>query len=211
MTAAPQPVGDSPFASAAPEVRLVNAFTRPLDNAIATARTCYSSRIITPEEVAKDEKARELRDRIARETYEAGHHTTLQHATFQFTLDNVSRQVLWSFFHAHPFYNSEQVSQRYVEVKPGKVVVPRLGPAEDALYRRAVERMMASYHRLIELLTPVAGAEYFRIFPARRKEQAKWAGGVKKKAQEIARYVLPVATFAHLYHTVSGLTLHRYH
>ncbi|MHB1845051.1 MAG: FAD-dependent thymidylate synthase, partial [Deltaproteobacteria bacterium] len=34
---------------------------------------------------------------------------------------------------------------------------------------------------------------------------------VKKKAQEIARYVLPIATFAHLYHTVSGLTLHRYH
>jgi thymidylate synthase ThyX len=27
----------------------------------------------------------------------------------------------------------------------------------------------------------------------------------------VARYVLPVATHAHLYHTVSGLTLHRYH
>jgi thymidylate synthase ThyX len=36
-------------------------------------------------------------------------------------------------------------------------------------------------------------------------------GQVKKRAQEIARYVLPIATFAHLYHTVSGLTLHRYH
>ena len=34
---------------------------------------------------------------------------------------------------------------------------------------------------------------------------------MKKKAQEVARYVLPVGTFAHLYHTISGLTLHRYH
>jgi hypothetical protein len=33
---------------------------------------------------------------------------------------------------------------------------------------------------------------------------------VQKRAQEIARYVLPVATFAYLYHTVSGVTLFRY-
>lgn len=202
---------ESPFASAPPKVALVNAFTRPLDNAIATARTCYNSRIITPDDVVKDERAIALRDRLARETYEAGHHTTLQHATFQFTLDNVSRQVLWSFFHAHPFYNSEQVSQRYVEVKPGKVLIPRLPPEQDSIYRGAVERAMGVYHQLIAMLTPAVHAEYFRIFPARRKEEAKWASGVKKKAQEVARYVLPVATFAHLYHTISGLTLHRYH
>src|SRR5262249_47875401 len=34
---------------------------------------------------------------------------------------------------------------------------------------------------------------------------------IRKKAQEVARYVLPVATFAYLYHTVSGLTLLRYY
>jgi thymidylate synthase ThyX len=33
---------------------------------------------------------------------------------------------------------------------------------------------------------------------------------VQKKSQEVARYVLPVATFAYLYHTISGLTLLRY-
>ena len=34
---------------------------------------------------------------------------------------------------------------------------------------------------------------------------------IEKKAQEAARYALPVATFAYLYHTVSGLTLLRYY
>ena len=63
--------------------------------------------------------ARALRDRIAQETYFAGHHTTLQHATFQFAIENVSRQALWSFLHSHPFYNSEQVSQRYVPPRRG--------------------------------------------------------------------------------------------
>ena len=39
-------------------------------------------------------------------------------------LRNVSRQLLWSFLHAHPYYNSEQTSQRYVEVKPGTFARP---------------------------------------------------------------------------------------
>ena len=193
-----------------PEVALVWATPRPLDNAVATARTCYSSRPIGVDEVARDEKARALRDRLAAETYQAGHHTTLQHAHFQFVLSKVSRQAIWSFLHAHPFYNSEQVSQRYVEVKPGNVLVPALPARERALYLATVERQHASYRRLVELLAPTVRDEYFRIFPARRKDEAKHAGQLQKRAQEVARYVLPIATHAHLYHTVSGLTLHRY-
>lgn len=194
-----------------PRAVLTNAFARPFDNAVATARTCYSSRVVTADDVAKDERARELRDRIARETYQAGHHTTLQHASFQFALENVSRQLLWAFLHAHPFYNSEQVSQRYVEVKPGNAIVPSLPERELARYRATIEAQGATYRELSEILLAPAEAEYFRLFPGRRKTREAWLGNVKKKAQEVARYVLPVATHAHLYHTVSGLTLHRYH
>src|SRR5262249_17511500 len=125
----------SAFTSAAPIVRLTNGFVEAFDNAVATARTCYSPRIIKAEDVRKDNRAREVRDRTARATYQAGHHTTLQHATFQFSLENVSRQLIWSVLHAHPFYNSEQVSQRYVEVKPDRVIVPVLPEREAALYR----------------------------------------------------------------------------
>jgi len=201
-----------PFTSPLPKVTLVKGFgTDAFDNAMATARTCYSSRIVTAEDVRKDEKAVALRDRIAQETYEAGHHTTLQHATFQFTLEHVSRQAIWSFLHSHPFYNSEQVSQRYVEVKPGNVVMPALPEPQAARYRVAVERSMAAYQQLIALLLPKVAEEFFRIFPQRKKKPEAWQLGLKKKAQEIARYVLPIGTFAHLYHTISGLTLHRYH
>jgi flavin-dependent thymidylate synthase len=199
------------FRSPPPRAVLTNGFTEPYDNAVATARTCYNSRIITAQDVRKDEKARSLRDRIAGETYAAGHHTTLQHATFQFALENVSRQCIWSFLHSHPFYNSEQVSQRYVEVKPGNVIFPALPEAEEAVYRGAVERMMAAYRSLIEMLTPRVAEEFYRLFPARKRQPEKWSIGIKKKAQEVARYVLPIGTFAHLYHTVSGVTLHRYH
>lgn len=199
------------FLSPPPKVTLTNGFTEPYDNAVATARTCYNSRIITAEDVRRDERARELRDRIARETYLAGHHTTLQHATFQFAIEHVSRQAVWSFLHAHPFYNSEQVSQRYVSVKAGNVIVPAMSEPALAIYRAAVDDAMRCYLELGEQLLPKIEETFYGIFPARRRTPERWAGTLKKRAQEIARYVLPIGTFAHLYHTVSGLTLHRYH
>ncbi len=200
------------FQTLAPEpvVRLENYFQQPYNLAVATARTCYSSRVISPEDVGKDERSREQRDRIAESIYKAGHHTTIQHPTFQFVLEKVSRQFLWSFLHAHPFYNSEQVSQRYVEVKPENFTVPPLEERARAIYLDAVRDQMEAYHRLIELVQPVVVGEYRRIFPSRDPAEKRWAGAIKKRCQEVARYVLPVATHAHLYHTISGLTLHRY-
>ena len=193
-----------------PEVRLVNAFHSPYDNAVATARTCYSSTVVYPQEVGKDEKARERRDAIAQSTYLAGHHTTLQHSTFQFVLEKVSRHCIWSFLHSHPFYNSEQVSQRYVAVKPGNFSVPALPDEARPIYLETVGFLMEAYEKLNGLLRPAVEREYRRIFPNRDLEEKRWKSAIQKKCQEVARYVLPLATHAHLYHTVSGLTLLRY-
>jgi len=193
-----------------PVVRLENYFQDPYSLAVATARTCYSSRVISTDDVNKDDKSREQRDRIAESIYKAGHHTTIQHPTFQFVLEKVSRQFIWSFLHAHPFYNSEQVSQRYVEVKPENFTVPPLDEEARAVYLDCVHDQMDAYHQLIDLIEPVVVREYRRIFPSRSTEEKRWASAIKKRCQEVARYVLPVATHAHLYHTVSGLTLHRY-
>jgi len=211
----------TPSASVAhgPVVRLVNAFERPYENAVATARTCYSSRgIVRTEEVsptpdmAPDARRRRtaLRDRIARSIYAAGHHTTLQHAHFQFALSGVSRHFLWTFLHSHPFYNSEQVSQRYVEVKAERFVAPPLEGEAREVFRRRLEEQMGEYRALIGLLTPLCEREYFDRFRARARRPERYAGQIQKRAQEIARYVLPLATEAYLYHTVSGLTLLRY-
>lgn len=199
-----------PFSSPAPRVRLVNAFARPFENVVATARTCYSGKGIVTEDQASARP--EKRDALARSIYGAGHHTTFQHAHFQFAIENVSRQFLWTFLHSHPFYNSEQVSQRYVEVKPGQFAVPPMLPAEREVFEATARRQQAAYEKLTELLTPLAAERYFALFPGRTRGEgrARFAGAVQKRAQEIARYVLPVATFAFLYHTISGITLFRY-
>ena len=206
------------FLSGPPVVRLVNAFERPFENAVATARTCYSSKgIITSEEVGGDKEKSEVkkaekaerRDSLAKSIYEAGHHTTLQHAHFQFALDRVSRHCIWAFLHSHPFYNSEQVSQRYVEVKQGSYAVPPLSGEALKLYTETCDAQVRCYQKLIDVLMPVTGEEYYKRFNGRRTNR-KYDKEVKKKAQEIARYVLPVSIFAYMYHTVSGLTLLRY-
>jgi thymidylate synthase ThyX len=206
--------------SIAPQVRLENAFARPYENAIATARTCYSSAgILTAADVSGDaladpgrrRKRAEQRDRIARSIYEAGHHTTLQHAHFQFALSNVSRHCIWSFLHSHPFYNSEQVSQRYVRVDPSQVAVPDMPDRALPLYQDLIQAQAREYETLIAVLRPQARAAFHERFLPSPSQQAAHERAIDKKAQEVARYVLPVATLAYLYHTVSALTLLRYH
>jgi len=194
-----------------PVVILENAFQDPYNNSVATARTCYSSQVIHAADVSKDDVTRGRRDAIAQSIYKAGHHTTIQHATFQFVLDKVSRQVIWSFLHSHPFYNSEQVSQRYVEMKPENFTIPALRDENVERYTLAIGELMEAYHELSRRLEPTVVKEFKRLFPVRNLEEKRWKSAIKKRCQEVSRYVLPVATHAHLYHTISGLTLHRYH
>lgn len=196
------------IATGAPEVTLRNAPAVPYDGAIAAARTCYSPRVIGVAEVNDRQ-----REQIGRLTFEGGHHTVYQHAHFEFGLENVSRQFVWSFLHSHPFYNSEQQSQRYVRLGEPRAYVPPLdGEARD-VYERAVVEAWVSYGRLAAILkddtyrilkelryvTPRASAE--RLKAIEREAE--------KKAIEVARYVVPLAAFTAMVHTVSGITLYR--
>ncbi len=197
----------APLLSAAPVVRLTKAFTTPYRNVVATARTCYSSKgIIDDSEVGEPERFSPL----AKSIYEAGHHTTFQHAHFQFAIENASRHFIWSFLHSHPFYNSEQVSQRYVTVKPDTVLVPQLDEPALSVYRETVEKQFTAYRKLCGLFHAPVEAEFFRRFNRSERMAKSHQRTIKKKAQEAARYVLPVGTHAYLYHTVSAVTLLRY-
>ncbi len=200
-----------PVLSGSPAVTLRHASARPYDGAISAARTCYSPRVIGAEEVTDGQ-----RETIGPLTFEAGHHTVWQHAHFEFGLENVSRQFVWSFLHSHPFYNSEQSSQRFVRLDEARVHVPGgLSPEARAVYEGAVEAAWESYRRLTQLLR----VDTLRILTGLRhvgpkaseKRRRKVEREAEKKAIEIARYVIPVAAFTSMVHTVSGIVLHRLH
>ncbi len=193
------------FFSPEPEVKLTRYFKEPYKSIITAARTCYSS-----SGIIEDDKIKHNYKSLVTDLHSAGHHTTIQHAQFQFTISNVSRHAVWSFLHSHPFYNSEQVSQRYVTVKPRNVSIPPLTAKGRSIYEGTVLMQMNAYENLKKELIKPTSDEYFRRFPGRIKIADKYEIEIEKKTQEIARYVLPIATFTYLYHTVSALTVLRY-
>jgi thymidylate synthase ThyX len=214
--ATPSPVSStqstSQIETAALRVTLRNYFSRPYDSAIAAARTCYSPRIIGPEEITEKQRVN-----IGAATFYGGHHTVYQHAHFEFGLENVSRQFVWSFLHAHPFYNSEQQSQRYVRLDRALAYVPpageHFGPVERAIYEKAVARAWDYYRELTRILEPDARAILGDIWHLSSMSHPKRGQKVERQAEkraiEVARYVLPVAAFTTMVHTVSGIVLYR--
>jgi thymidylate synthase ThyX len=205
------PLGSS-VETAAPRVTLRNYFAHGFDSAIAAARTCYSPRLIVPEEVTDKQRVM-----IGSATYFGGHHTVYQHAHFEFGLENISRQFVWSFLHAHPFYNSEQQSQRYVRLDRAQAYIPgdgrAFGAAERAIYEKAVGRAWEHYRELTRLLEPTAHEILADIWHLSSMSHPKRVQKVErqseKRAIEVARYVLPVAAFTTMVHTISGIVLHR--
>ena len=194
--------------SAPPLVTLRSAPAVPFDGAIAAARTCYSPRVIGTSEVTDAQ-----RDTIGALTFDAGHHTVYQHANFEFGLENVSRQLVWTFLHSYPFYNSEQSSQRYVKLKEPRAFVPPLAGEARSVYEQAIVRAWDRYAELSALLKDDAleilkDLRYVR--PTTNPERLKQINrDAEKRAIETARYVIPIAAFTSMVHTVSGIVLHR--
>ena len=198
--------------TAPPRVTLRNAWAHPFDSAIAAARTCYAPRLIGPEEITDKQRLN-----IGAATFYSGHHTVYQHAHFEFGLENISRQFVWSFLHAHPFYNSEQQSQRYVRLDRAQAYIPPQSLFFDAasrtIYEQAIARGWQHYRELSTLLVTDAReilSDIWHVSPmSHPKRIQKIERSAEKRAIEIARYVLPLAAFTTMVHTVSGIVLHR--
>jgi len=191
-----------------PKVTLRNYFQRPLDSSVAAARTCYSPRVVGVEEISEEQRAH-----ISQLTFDAGHHTVYQHPHFEFGLENVSRQFVWNFLHSHPFYNSEQSSQRFVRLDEIRAFIPPLEEANRQVFTEAVVGAWNEYRELTRILkkeTYQILSEIFKLHAtSSEKKKKKVLRESEKKAIEVARYVIPIAAFTSMVHTISGITLHR--
>jgi len=177
------------------KIKVLKINYKPTDIAVGSARSCYFGKhIITPEDAAKWDKKNDLLNSI----FKAGHHTTLMHYNFTFLIEGISRLLIWRLLHSHPFYNSEQVSQRYAKMKIDNFTYPK--NADKKKWQDYYQKMFNYYEILIEKLTPVTK----NVLPKFKKKEAT------KKAQEFARYLLPLGMNAHLYHTINVVTALRY-
>jgi len=195
------------------KVSLLGASGIPFADIVSSARTCYSPKIVLPDEVSSPDAKKDPSSYLplVQSLYQAGHHTTFQHSYLHFSLENISRHSIWSFLHSHPFYNSEQVSQRYVKVKKDQIFVPDgLNSETLEILQDCYQWQIDSYNEFASKLSGLVEAEYLKRFRSRAGTKTAQKE-IKKKCWEIARYLLPLGTTAYLHHTVSFITLLRYY
>ena len=193
-------------------IELLGASGMPFADIVSTARTCYSSKgIVLPEDISQNEsKDPASYLPLVQSLYQAGHHTTFQHSYLHFSMENISRHSIWSFLHSHPFYNSEQVSQRYVKVKKDQFFVPKgLSQTTYDILQSCYQWQIESYNQFAAKLSGLVEAEYLKRFKSRGGTKTAQKE-IQKKSWEIARYLLPLGTTAYLHHTISFITLLRY-
>jgi flavin-dependent thymidylate synthase len=187
--------------------------TRDAENLPSSAaKTCYAPKLVRPRPVSEyKDPAKEAatRERITSLTFEAGHHTVYQHVTYTFALRGVSRNLIHCFLHTFPFYNTEQQSQRYVEMKQAAVTVPPFATdSQRQLFEATVVDAWDTYYALLEALRPQIEQVYKQQIWAHRPAFAAWEEGkIEKMALEIARYVLPIACHSDFYYTVNQVVL----
>lgn len=168
----------------------------PIDISIGSARSCYSSKVKLPSDITNWEGKYDL----ASDLKKAGHHTTLQHVNFTFVLSGVSRLAIWRFFHAHRFYNSDQVSQRYASIDKENFYVNKNAKNKEEITELNID-LIKIYEDIILLLEE----DY------KKSDNKVEVKNAHKKAMENARYILPQSIFAHLYHTISLSMLLKYY
>lgn len=128
--------------------------------AVATAaRLCYAP--VGASELMET-LSEERIEKVLRTILESGHYSTLEHASYTFAIDGVSRAMTHQLVR-HRLASYNQQSQRYVTFKEEpEFVVPQsvvdAGAKDD--YEAAARAAFQAYTRLVELGVPAEDARY---------------------------------------------------
>jgi len=199
------------FLSPEPKVEIISITDYkgrgPANVAIAGARSCYKGELLMPDSPGNVEGEDQKKwDLLGRKTIHSGHTTPYGHVMINFTIENVSRMLIWSFLHDQPFGNTTQFSQRYAETGDQHVIPNLNDERQEKLFRDTVRIGYDAYLRLTELLISDVSDPYYDRFPKQRKKR-KGKSSIERLAREEARYVLAVGNMAHMYYTISSLDL----
>lgn len=180
------------------KVKLLTHTKDPEKTVAAAAKLCYSkSDIETLMDGLTDEKVSSFLDKLS--TF--SHFSPLEHASFTFGIEGVSRSFL-AQISRHRICSLSVQSQRYVDMDNADHVVPKeiydAGYSAVRLYEESVKNSFNNYNELKEELTKKCIAEGMKESPA------------KKKAQEDARYLLPEACCTRMIVTMNARELNHF-
>lgn len=171
-----------------PKVTLM-AYTPDPERTIAcAAKLCYSpSSIDTVHSGLTDEKVSSFVEMLS----EIGHESPIEHASFTFGIEGVSRALLAQITR-HRIASFSVQSQRYVAEKSFEYVTPpEIAAVPEALeiYKQAMAEDQKTYDKIAEVLKQRHKSDFL----AAGKDEKTAERMAEKKAIEDARFVLPNA------------------
>lgn len=188
-----------------PKVTLISHTPDPERTVAAAARLCYSPAHL--DQVFDDmtpEKAAGFVDMLS----EIGHQSPIEHASFTFGIEGVSRALLAQITR-HRIASFSVQSQRYVVEDGFDYVIPPEIEKEErakALFIEAMGRAQEAYSTLQEQLANVHEAALI----AEGADPKKARAAAQKKAAEDARFVLPNACDTKMVVTMNARSLYNF-
>ncbi len=182
------------------------AYTPDADKLVsAAAKLCYAkSDIDTLMENLTPDKVAEFLDTLTK----LGHESPVEHASFTFGIEGVSRTLLAQITR-HRIASFSVQSQRYVEKSGFEYIMPpeiASIPEAKELFEEEMRRDAEAYSRLREILVEKHKATF--IAEGMDEKEALRAAG--KKANEDARFVLPNACDTRIIMTMNTRSLYNF-
>ncbi len=180
------------------KVMLIACTPDPEKVIAAAAKTCYTSKGVGElYENLDGAEAAHYVDMLS----EIGHESPIEHASFTFAVEGISRSCLAQLTR-HRLASYSVRSQRYVSEKRFEYVTPpEIADCPEAL--ALYEEAMEADHRYYEKIAALLSKKHEEAMAGR--EDAKKAA--RKKAQEDARFVLPNACTTQLVMTMNAREL----
>ena len=170
------------------KVTLLAHTPEPEKTIACAAKLCYSaSTIDTLYDGLTEEKAADFVGMLA----EIGHESPIEHASFTFGIEGVSRALLAQITR-HRIASYSVQSQRYVREKEFEFVTPpeiEACPGAKEVFLKAMEDSLAAYEKLTALLME----KHYDMFLKQGQDEKTARRNAEKKAIEDARFVLPNA------------------
>ena len=183
-------------------VKLLAYTPAPERTVACAAKLCYAAADIdTVMDGLTDEKAGSFLDMLT----EIGHESPIEHASFTFGIEGVSRSLLAQITR-HRLASYSVQSQRYVKESSFEFVVPpeiAAMPEARREFLMAMEEDQRHYERLTELLQRKHETEFLAEGLCEKEARRK----AEKKAIEDARFVLPNACATKLICTMNARSL----
>lgn len=179
------------------------AYTPSPEHTVASAaKLCYSSSDIEAlTDGLTDEKAASFVEMLS----EIGHESPIEHASFTFGIEGVSRALLAQITR-HRLASYSVQSQRYVKENNFSFVTPpEIQADDDALkaFNDAMKSAEESYHKIASLLS----ARYIKENLDKGMDEKAAIRAAEKKAIEDARFVLPNACETKMIMTINARSL----